>query len=290
MPAAAVAVTAYGMRQQRKAASSQKKALGRAADAQLDATDRQISYLERADRQASQRLAPYENLGRRTINEYEMFLSPEGQYEYLQSNPIFHAAIDNANSQILTAAAPTGKTNSGGTVDQLFKNYLATGETFIGNQFNRLYNTVGLGESAAARTAANSLNSATNISGILGNQGDIASSAMINRANINNANRQNQFGMVAGGLLGSGLLGGAGIAGGGLTGAGLGALMFCDERLKENIERVGETDDGIPLYKFNYKGDDQVFFGPMAQEVEQVKPWAVLTDMSGVKMVNSEAI
>lgn len=62
--------------------------------------------------------------------------------------------------------------------------------------------------------------------------------------------------------------------------------MFSDERLKENIERVGETDDGLGLYKYNYIGDPRTQIGLIAQEVEQVKPEAVITHPSGFKMVN----
>ena len=75
-----------------------------------------------------------------------------------------------------------------------------------------------------------------------------------------------------------------------MAGAGLGALMFSDARLKEDIERVGETDDGIPIYRWRYKGDDQVHVGSMAQDVEKVKPDAVLTHASGYKILNLEAL
>lgn len=289
--AATVAVGAYSAYQNRKSASAQKKATGQAANQQLEATQRQINYLERADRAAERRLRPFVNLGRENVDEYQMMLTPQGQYEYLQANPMFQAAVDYSGDRISAANAAGGRFNSGGTVDQLFKNYLATGEDFVSNQFNRLYNTVGLGQASAAQTSANSLNSANSVSGIVGNQGDIRSSALINRANINNQQQQNQMGMIAGGLLGSGVLGNQGFGAGGWGGALGGMLMACDERLKENIERVGETDEGIPLYKFNYKGDYQVYFGPMAQDVERVKPNAVITDQAtGFKLVNAGEI
>lgn len=52
---------------------------------------------------------------------------------------------------------------------------------------------------------------------------------------------------------------------------------FSDRRLKEDIRRIGHTDDGLPIYKYKYKGDDnhQTHIGFMADEVEQVKPEAV---------------
>lgn len=68
----------------------------------------------------------------------------------------------------------------------------------------------------------------------------------------------------------------------GLLGAGLSALPFSDERLKEDIERVGETDDGTPIYTYRYKGDHTVHMGVMAQEV----PDARVMDPSGFYRVD----
>lgn len=71
-----------------------------------------------------------------------------------------------------------------------------------------------------------------------------------------------------------------------IAGVGLTALgMFSDERVKENVERVGQTDDGLPIYTFRYKGSPQTQMGLMAQDVEQVKPEAV-GSLGGIKTVN----
>jgi len=63
-------------------------------------------------------------------------------------------------------------------------------------------------------------------------------------------------------------------------------MMFSDRRLKENVERVGETDEGTPIYTYNYKGDPQIHMGVMAQDVEKENPDAVVTHPSGFKMVD----
>lgn len=63
---------------------------------------------------------------------------------------------------------------------------------------------------------------------------------------------------------------------GGILSAGLGlAGLFSDRRLKEGIKRVGQTDDGVPIFTYRYKGSDQVHMGVMAQDVAQVRPDAV---------------
>lgn len=65
----------------------------------------------------------------------------------------------------------------------------------------------------------------------------------------------------------------------------LGSAVASDERVKQNIERVGETDDGQPIYRYQYKGDDTWHVGLMAQEVEKDHPEAV-SEIGGVKHVN----
>lgn len=65
----------------------------------------------------------------------------------------------------------------------------------------------------------------------------------------------------------------------GLGTAAIGALPFSDERLKEDIERVGETDGGTPIFTYRYRDDPAgvEHMGVMAQDV----PEARVPDPSG---------
>jgi len=77
----------------------------------------------------------------------------------------------------------------------------------------------------------------------------------------------------------------------GLAGAG---IMRSDIRTKENIQHIGWMPNGLPVYTYEYKSefkDDPFaghgqFVGVMAQEVEMVRPDAVITNANGYKMVN----
>jgi hypothetical protein len=76
-----------------------------------------------------------------------------------------------------------------------------------------------------------------------------------------------------------------------IVGAGLGTY-FSDTRLKDNIEKVGvDATTGLNLYQFNYKDDpDTRWQGVMASEVEAQYPDAVMTNRSGYRMVNYDAL
>lgn len=77
----------------------------------------------------------------------------------------------------------------------------------------------------------------------------------------------------------------------GLFGLGRTALggVLSDERAKEDVERVGHTDDGLPVYTYKYKGSPGVFMGVMAQEAEREQPGSVKT-IDGIKYVDYRRI
>jgi len=78
---------------------------------------------------------------------------------------------------------------------------------------------------------------------------------------------------------------------GGTLGA---AAIMSDIRTKENIEPIGVANNGLTVYKFEYKDEFKdhelaghgVHYGFMAQEVEQVFPHAVHTLDDGYKVIN----
>ena len=64
-------------------------------------------------------------------------------------------------------------------------------------------------------------------------------------------------------------------------------LTFSDRRIKTDIKRVGTLDNGLPVYLFRYKGHpDEIHMGLMAQDVEEVCPEAVHSNIHGIKAVD----
>jgi hypothetical protein len=52
-------------------------------------------------------------------------------------------------------------------------------------------------------------------------------------------------------------------------------------RLKHDIVLLGRLDDGLGFYRFSYNGSEKAFVGVMAQEVQQVRPQAVVQGRDG---------
>jgi Chaperone of endosialidase len=83
-------------------------------------------------------------------------------------------------------------------------------------------------------------------------------------------------------------------AGASILAAALPLIFASDERLKENIRGTGsKTPEGIPIKTFRYKTDPhrRKLVGVMAQDVEKVRPGAVVTDpITGAKAVDYSKI
>ena len=57
--------------------------------------------------------------------------------------------------------------------------------------------------------------------------------------------------------------------------------LASDSRLKENIKAVGKLNNGLTVYCFNYKGSNIPQIGLIAQEVQEIKPEAVVEGEDG---------
>jgi hypothetical protein len=63
-----------------------------------------------------------------------------------------------------------------------------------------------------------------------------------------------------------------------------------DVRLKEDVQRIGTTVFGLPLYHFRYIGRPETYEGVMAQDVLDVMPNAVVRGEDGYYRVNYSAL
>ena len=75
-------------------------------------------------------------------------------------------------------------------------------------------------------------------------------------------------------------VGGGGGGGGGMS----------DVRAKHAITLLGQLDNGLGFYRFSYLGSDQAYVGVMAQEVEAVRPEAVVRHGDGYLRVDYDKL
>jgi hypothetical protein len=74
------------------------------------------------------------------------------------------------------------------------------------------------------------------------------------------------------------------------AGIGIGLLgAASDRRLKEDVEEIGVTFDGTPIYRFRYKDHPVMLIGLMADDVEKKVPDAVFVGNDGFKRVDYKA-
>jgi hypothetical protein len=231
-----------------------KKAGKKMSTAAVYAADLQAQSAREARSLTERMSQPYRDLGEQNIGAFQNLISnPMG---YLENNPMFNAATAQQSEGIKNLQSLSGKSGSGGTVNQLFQNYLAQGNEHINQQYNRLLSPVQMGQNAAAGQATQSAGLITGganaqAAGHLG-AANAQANALMGAANAGAAGTQNLL--------------------------GLGAMLFSDRRLKENIEVKGRGDRGLPLYTFNYIGEKDKYLGYMADEVQKLDPNEVFLD------------
>ncbi len=69
-----------------------------------------------------------------------------------------------------------------------------------------------------------------------------------------------------------------------------GAVVKSDRRLKTALVRIGTHDLGFGIYRFRYLWSDIEYVGVLAQEVDEVRPSAVVCQPDGFLAVDYAAI
>jgi hypothetical protein len=68
------------------------------------------------------------------------------------------------------------------------------------------------------------------------------------------------------------------------------ASIFSDRRLKRDVERVGEFEDGLGIYEYRYVTSIKRVLGVMADEVAKLRPWALGPKRAGFATVDYGAL
>lgn len=256
-------------------------------------------------------LQPYMSAGNNALAAYQQALglgaggSGAGQMNatQFQGSPGYQFQLQQGLSAANNAASARGGVVSGNTLKAL-QSY----GTGLANQdwYNYLGQLSGL--------SASGQNAAANLGGIATQTGGQIGSDLIGAGNAQAAGQvasANAYGGVVSGIGGIGMnylmqqgnpygqtnpygnpsasdqltadINASGDAG---LGAGTGSV-YSDRRLKTDVEEIGKTKNGLPIYLYRMKGDPKTRMGLMADDVEDVAPDAVKKDpKTGYKKVN----
>ena len=138
---------------------------------------------------AAGRFDQFGDLGSRGIDLSSILGNPQGQAEFLKSNPLFQLGLDNANEQTMKGAASRGRLTSGDTLEQLNKNAMLVGQPLINNQRADIMNLLGIGQNTAGTQASFDVNTANELNRIgLNTAGRDADIGLNTAANVENTN------------------------------------------------------------------------------------------------------
>jgi len=261
-----------------KAASAARKAAG----AQAQSGRESIAFQKESRDLAREDLRPFKEVGQEALPGLSgMVQDPNKQLEFVQDNPFFEALAGKATDTLLANQAAKGKVGSGGTAEALQNSLLLLGTDLVNQNIGQRQNLANLGLGAATGQAGIAQQTGQSVGQTIQGIGNAQAAGI-----VGGSNAQQQA--LQGGLSFLGTMIQPPQQGGGGSG-GTSSLLACDVRFKENIKRVGQADNGLPLYMFNYKGDSTPHINVMAQDVEKVKPEAVV-EINNYKFVNTDKL
>ncbi len=206
--------------------------------------------------EAAEKFEPFRELGLSGIEQAGFLTDPQAQFDFLQSNPLFQSSLENANTQTQNLAAARGRLSAGDTLQQLSQNTLLSASPLIQSQKRSIADLLNIGSGTAAAQG-----------GLIT---DAAGAQAAGRVGAATAAQQGAAGLTG---LAGGLLGG----------------YLSDNRLKENIEKIG-SEKGHNIYSWSWNklanklGLFGESFGVIAQEIIQTRPEAVVNDGGYLKV------
>lgn len=226
-------------------------------------------------------LAPFRGVAdNNVINMYREAGSGQPSYAYdPNQDALLNNALNRTTRAVMESQAAKGKLASGGTQTSLMEAiapiYMQRqGQDFEqkynaqNQRFNQLGQLVSTGHNAAAGQGAATANATDNINELRSQGANALAAGQVGAANAQAQGTNNMIGLMA-------------------AAAPYIASAFSDERMKEDIERIGEMDDGTPIYTYKYKGDNKTQMGVMAHEARKKHPEAVAKDpLTNMLMVN----
>lgn len=239
----------------------------KAGEIQAGATERGIEEIRAAEEMGLGFLQPFGAVGQQGIQQAGFLTDPQAQFEFLQQNPLFQAALEEAQTRTGQQAAARGRLSAGDTLQQLSKNVLLSAQPLISGQKQSIMDLLGIGTGVAGQQAGLTAVRGTNIADLIGSGAAAQAAGQVGAATAQGQGLQN--------LLTTGIIAGS---------------AFSDRKLKTNIKHLGKS-NGHNIYSWTWNETAKALFGligssigVIAQEVQQITPTAVTQDHGYLKV------
>jgi len=243
-----------------QAADDAEEAARKAAEIQALAGDEAITGARAAEAKAQGFFEPFAGAAQSGIDAASFLTDPQEQFDFLQNNPLFNLALENANRRTEQQASSQRRLSFGDTLQQLSNNVLLQAAPLIDRQRQDVTNLLKFGGDVATSQANIATGQEARIGDITTDIGAARASGLVAGSNAQLAAQENLKS----------------------TALTAGAIFLSDERLKTNKKIIGKFGEfnwwswdwnEIAGELFGMFGSDQ---GVMAQEVMIKKPSAVL--------------
>lgn len=197
-----VSVGSFGLIDTDFAGEGPAKAARRAAGVQARAGAEGIAASEAAAERAQEFLTPFAAVGQRGIDESSFLANPQAQFDFLQSNPLFQLALENANRGTSQTAAASGRSSFGTTKQDFFNNALLSAQPLIAQQRQDIGNLLNLGTGVAGSQANIETGLGATTTGLITDIGAVRAGGIVGESNAEQQAFQNLINLVttAGGV------------------------------------------------------------------------------------------
>lgn len=188
-------------RASKDAAKTQSDSSLLAAQIQADSATEAIQAQKEAAARAQEFFTPFAGVAERGIGLSSFLGNPQEQFDFLQSNPLFQASLDNANRITNQSAAASGRLNAGDTLTNLSQNVLLSAQPLIDRQRQDIAGLLNLGTGLAGSQANIETGLGAGTSGLLTDSASAQSAGIIGSANAQSAGMIDQAKIINDSLL-----------------------------------------------------------------------------------------
>jgi hypothetical protein len=145
------------------------------------------------------RLDPFQQATQAGVEQAGFLTDPNAQFDFVQNNPLFKLALENANRQTNQSAAAGGRLSAGDTLQDLSSNVLLQASPLIQQQKQSISQLLGLGTGIAENQANIDIGSTSDIANLITGGAAAQAAGKVGAANARTAGAQGllQFGLGA---------------------------------------------------------------------------------------------